>query len=322
MDMLSVIFMGSPDFAVPCLNSLANRPNVAINGVFTRKDKPAQRGRRLESTPVKRRAAELGLPIFQLGSLRKASSWDTIRALRPDIIVVAAFGQILPKEILEIPTYGCVNLHASLLPTYRGAAPISAAILQGDPETGVTLMAMDEGLDTGAIITQNHIPIASDDTTETLTGKLAELGAQMLDKHLEDYINGKLPPIPQNSAMAVTTQLIRKEDGCIDWNMPAEYIERMTRAYYPWPGAFTFWNDTLLKIQRASPRQNTQNTEPAGTVILQGKGKNQEIQIICGQNTSLALDIIQLQGKRFMPAGDFIRGYPAFVGSVLRSVKN
>ncbi len=317
---MSVIFMGSPEFAVPCLDTLAQRSDVAINGVFTRMDKPAQRGRRLEATPIKQRAAELGLPIFQLGSLRKASSWNTIRELRPDIIVVAAFGQILPKEILEIPTYGCVNLHASLLPVYRGAAPISAAILNGDTETGVTLMAMDEGLDTGAIIAQNRLPIASDDTTETLTGKLADLGAQTLDRYMDDYINGKLQPVPQNDALAVTTKLIRKEDGSINWDMPAEYIERMTRAFYPWPGAFTYWNDTLLKIRRAAARPNSINTEPAGAVILQGKGKSQEIQVVCGKNTLLTLDIIQLQGKRFMPASDFIRGYPAFVGSVLRSI--
>jgi methionyl-tRNA formyltransferase len=315
--------MGTPGFAVPALAALARLPGIVVAGVVTRKDQPAGRGRTLEAPPVKLAARDLGLPVIQPGSLRRPQAIEQLRALEPEVIIVAAFGQILPPDVLALPRFGCLNVHASLLPRYRGAAPISAAILAGDAETGVTLMLMDEGLDTGPIITSARLAIAPDDTTATLTERLATLSADLLTEALPHWLSGDLTPMPQDSTLATMTHPLRKEDGILDWSLPAQDLARRVRADHPWPGAYTTWRGQPLKIYRAhaiaaSDLPADQRDAPAGTAIAWGRGAGAVVAIACGSG-ALALDVIQLPGKRALSAADVVRGQPDLVGARLPS---
>ncbi len=311
--MTRVVFMGTPEFAVPALRRLLEAYQVV--GVVTQPDRPAGRGRKLQPPPVKELALTQGLPVLQPRSLRKdPAALQAIADLRPDLIVVAAYGLILPQSVLDIPPHGCLNIHASLLPKYRGPAPIPAAILAGDKETGVTIMRMDAGMDTGPILAQRRTPIHPDDTTASLSARLAELGAELLSEVLPRWLKGEITPQPQDDAQATYCGLIRKEDGEIDWTQPAEAIARQVRAYDPWPGAFTFWRGQRLKVLRARPADLPADS-PAGTVILADKLPA----VVTGQG-ALLLDEIQLAGKRAMPADTFIRGYRDFVGSRLGKI--
>lgn len=308
--MSRLIFMGTPEFAVPILDALT-RTEHSIVGVYTRPDQPAGRGKQLQSAPIKQLALARGLPIFQPATLRASDVVAQLRALAPDLIIVAAYGLILPREVLAIPARGCINAHASLLPRHRGAAPIAAAILAGDTETGVTLMQMDEGLDTGPILAQRAILIADDDTTGTLTPKLARLAADLLIETLPRILTGQVTPQPQDSARATRCKPIKKEDGRIDWTRSAEEIARRVRAFNPWPSAFTFWNGTMLKILRAHASSHRIEAE-IGRVVQIGK----EIGVICGEGV-LMLGEVQLAGKRAMTIEEFVRGQHKFVGSIL-----
>jgi methionyl-tRNA formyltransferase len=320
---MRIVFMGTPDFSVPGLRALATLPDVEIVGVITRRDQPVGRGRKLEAPPVKIAALDANLPIWQPGSLRKEEAQDLLRSLAPDVIIVAAFGQILPPSVLKLPPHGCINIHASLLPRYRGASPIANAILDGQPLTGNTIMMMDEGLDTGAIISQESIPIASDDTTATLTAKLATHGADLLVRTLPQWVAGKITPTPQDDSQATLTRLIRKEDGQIDWQLSADTIERRLRAYTPWPGIFTLWNGQPLKViaaKVASPDTFPISTvESPGHVITSGRGSSLYVGVCCGAGSVLELDVIQLSGKRATPAPDVIRGQSILAQAVLPS---
>lgn len=300
--------MGSPDFAVPSLQELQARHDVV--GIVTGPDRPAGRGQRLSETPVKRAAQELGLATFQPDTLRAPGALAALRAWRPDVIVVAAFGQILRKEVLGLPPHGCVNVHASLLPRHRGAAPIPAAILAGDRETGVTIMQMEAGLDTGPILAQRAEPIAPDDTTDTLTGRLARLGAELLVETLPGFLSGRVCPAPQDESRATYARPLRKADGQLDWTRPAEELARSVRAFFPWPGAFAIWEGVPLKILRARADPNFAGM-PGLTFIADGK-----ITVGAGDG-ALVLDEIQPAGRRPMPAVDFARGAPNFVGATL-----
>jgi methionyl-tRNA formyltransferase len=321
---MRVIFMGTPEFAVPSLRALASLNGCEVVGVVTRLDKPAGRGSTPAPPPVKVAALALGLPVLQPGSLRKPAAQQQLADLAPDVIVVAAFGQILPATVLDLPARGCLNVHASLLPQYRGASPITAAILAGDAETGNTIMLMDVGLDTGAIIAQEALPIAPDDTTATLTAKLAVQGADLLARTLPRWLAGALTPLPQDEALATTTRLIRKEDGVIDWQLPAVGIARQVRAYSPWPGTQTTWRGQPLKITAAhaladadqSPPDLTSDAAP-GTVVTWGRGAGQRLAVTCGDHTVLVLDVLQLPSKRAAAAADVARGQPALIGAVL-----
>ncbi len=305
--------MGTPDFSVPSLQALIETQNVV--GVVTQPDRPAGRGKKLRRSPVKVAAEKAGLPIYQPKSLQKAESTEPIRAWNPDLIVVTAFGQILRPHTLDLPEFGCINVHASLLPRWRGAAPIQHAILAGDAETGVCLMQMDVGLDTGAVYSRETVAISADTTAQSLHDELAALGGIMLKRDLPRIFAGELVPVPQPDDGATYASMISKVDGQIDWSQSADAIDRRIRAMTPWPSAFTHFAGKQLKLLGGKPRDLTQATHlAAGTVLVT------DAQNTIGVATSdgvLILERVQLQGKRAMSVDDFVRGRPQFVGSVL-----
>jgi len=302
--------MGTPSFAVPILESLIEE--YEILGVVTQPDRRAGRGRKMVVPPVKELALAHHLFVLQPKSLRKVEVIDELKELKPEAIVVAAYGQILPPEVLAIPTHGCLNVHPSLLPKYRGAAPIAGAILAGEEETGVTIMLMDEGMDTGPILVQRHLTIEPEDTTESLSEKLARLGADLLLETLPLWLRGGITPRPQDDSQATYTKPIVKEDGVIDWSLPAVEIWRRCRAYYPWPSAYTYWQGKLLKILRAKPIPQWRGAEGPGQVIRLRQG----LAVATGEG-ALLLEEVQLAGKRAMGAEEFLRGQWGLVGSVL-----
>lgn len=310
--MATIVFMGSPQFAIPTLEALARDQQVLA--VFTQPDKPAGRGKALTAVPVKIWAQAHSLPIHQPASLRKdAAALQTLRDLKPDVIVVAAYGLILPQNVLDIPPYGCLNVHASVLPRHRGAAPITSAILAGDAETGITIMKMDAGLDTGPLLAVAREPIRSDDTTYSLGERMAIVGAQLLSDTLPKYLRGVIKPQPQPSDGATYSLKIKKKDALIDWSKPAIQIERMVRAYTPWPGAFTFWNGTMLKILAAEVRYEGHGAASLGQVNRLSDGS---IGVATGAGL-LVLHEIQLAGRKAMKAQDFVRGQASLINAQL-----
>jgi len=323
--MLRFIYMGTPQFAVPALEALIEgaKPGLVlpegyeIATVITRPDKPVGRGKEIVYSPIKQSALSHGIPVWQPGSLKRPENIEALAAYQADLYIVAAFGQILPQAVLDLPRYGTLNIHASLLPKYRGVSPISEAILQGDSETGVTIMLIDAGVDTGPILLQRAIPIAGDDTTGSLTIKLAELGAGALLEALPLWVQGKITPQPQDERLASHTHMLRKEDGEIAWDRPAAVLARAVRAYTPWPSAYTCWHGKLLKVVSAYAVTSEPGEEvKPGTVSLR-KENNQQILSVATGNGLLIVDKLQLEGKKVMSAGEFVRGYPQIVGEVL-----
>jgi methionyl-tRNA formyltransferase len=308
--MARVVFMGTPQFAVPTLRTLDEYHDLV--GVVTQPDRRAGRGRRLVESPVKQAASERGLDLFQPRTLRGPEAVAHLAAWRPEVIVVAAFGQILPATVLDLPPHGSLNVHGSLLPRYRGAAPVAAAILHGDAVTGITIMQMDEGLDTGPILAQAECPIAPDDTTASLTAKLAELGARLLIETLEGWLNGTVRAQPQDDAQATYCSQLKKEDGRLDWSQPAAYLDRQVRACDPWPGAYTTWQGQRLKVLRAKPLPDWKGAGQPGQVQEVGVG----LGVVTGKG-ALELHEVQLAGKKPMPAGQFARGQRDLVGGRL-----
>ncbi|NOX63373.1 MAG: methionyl-tRNA formyltransferase [Chloroflexi bacterium] len=307
--MTSTVFMGAPAFSTPTLQALLDDPAYDVVAVVTQPDRRAGRGRKLTMTPVKQMALAAGVPVLQPSSLRDPDAFAELAAFQPELIVVAAFGQILRPNVLELPRYGCINVHASLLPRWRGASPIQAAILAGDPITGSTIMRMDEGMDTGPILAQAAEVIRPDDTAGALSQRLAQQGARLLIDTLPCYLEGKLAPRPQDDAAATVCRLIKKERARIDWTQPAAYIERMVRAYNPWPSAFTFWQGQMLKVGRAKAVEG--EAEP-GRVVAFERGA------AVGTGAGLlALEQVQPAGKRMMSIADFLRGRPEFIGAKL-----
>ncbi|MGQ9553514.1 MAG: methionyl-tRNA formyltransferase [Anaerolineae bacterium] len=304
-----IVFMGSPEFAVPSLRVLAGRFNVVA--VVTQPDRPAGRGRQLSPPPVKRVAVELGLPVWQPDSLRREEAVEYLRSFQPDCVVVAAYGEILRPPVLAVPAKGCLNVHASLLPKYRGASPISAAILAGEQETGVTIMLLDAGMDTGPILAQERLPILPEDTRASLEGKLAMLGADLLVRTLPGWLAGSLTPVPQDDSQATLSRALAREDGRIVWSQPAPYIERQCRAMDPWPGAYTYWQGKLLKVWRGRVIGAVAAAQP-GTVLRTDQG----IAVATGDGL-LRLLSIQPEGRGPMKAEDFARGRPQFIGALL-----
>jgi len=295
---LRVVFMGSPDFARPSLRALAGGYEVV--GVVTQPDRLAGRGRGLKAPPVKTLATELGIPLIQPEKLRQPEAMQRLQQWSPDLIVVAAFGQILRPDVLELPRFGCINVHASLLPRWRGAAPIHAAILHGDAHTGVTIMRMDAGLDTGPILSQRSVRLTRDDTAGSVSEALSHLGAELLIETLPGYLSGQLEPVPQPDEGVTYAPMLRKESGRLDFTRPAEELERAVRAFNPWPGAFMDLDGAMLKVHRAHAKQAS--AEVGQRLIDQGRPA-----VGAGRGV-LILDEVQPSGKRPMSGKSFLAG--------------
>jgi len=295
-----VIFMGSPEFALPCLSGLAAARNYQVVGVLTQPDRASGRGRELNSPPVKKLALELNLPIIQPEKLREPEAMQQLQAWKPDLIVVAAFGQILQKDILDLPRYGCINVHASLLPRWRGAAPINAAILAGDEETGVIIMQMDLGLDTGPMLAKRSIRLTRDDTAGSVFEALSTLGADLLLDTLPDYLSGKLTPQPQPEEGVTYAPMMKKEDGKLDFNSDVNELERRVRAFNPWPGAFMDFDGVTLKIHRTHVE--------AGIASVGKRLIVQNQPAVGARGGLLILDEVQPAGKKSMSGKSFLAG--------------
>jgi methionyl-tRNA formyltransferase len=305
--MAEIVFMGTPEFALPVLSALIAHHTVI--GIVTQPDRPAGRSRQVQPSPVKKLALEHHIPVFQPEKLRRPEAIDELKQWQPDAYVVAAFGQILPQSVLDIPLHGSINVHASLLPRWRGAAPIQAAIRAGDSETGITIMKMDAGLDTGPILTQRSIRITPDETGQSLHDKLAQLGAELLIDTLPGYLDGTIQPRPQDDSLATYAPTIKKEEGQIDWTQDAAAIERLIRAFTPWPGTFTLWSGQPLKILSAAVGEGT--AQPGYVVERDG-------QIAVGTGNGLLYPLMmQLAGRSALSIDDFVRGRADFVNSVL-----
>ena len=305
-----IVFFGTPSFAVPTIRSLLQGSEEVI-AVVTQPDREKGRGRKVVSSPVKELILPHGIPVLQPEKVKEETFQEHVKGLHPDLFVVVAYGQILPKLLLEIPRYGAVNVHASLLPKYRGPAPIVWVILKGEKVTGVTTMMMDEGMDTGDILIQAEIPIGEKETGETLHDRLALLGAQLLLETVTKMKAGDVRPIPQDHSKATYAPPLKKEDGHIDWRKDAEEIDHQVRAFHPWPGAYTDWESQLLKIYGGEVRKGMP-TGKAGVVTWVG---SDFIEVETGKDSFLIKEV-QLEGKRRMVVRDFLSGHPIPGGTV------
>ncbi len=306
-----IVFMGTPDFSVPSLEALhAAGHDIVL--VVTRPDKPSGRGRKLSAPPVKKAAIKLKRPMIQPPSLRDEPAREALREAQADFFIVVAFGHILTQTVLGLPKQGCINVHASLLPRYRGPAPIHWAVINGDKESGVTTMMMDKGLDTGDILLREKEPIVLTDTTGTLHDRLATLGSRLLCRTLDEFAEGTLQRTPQEHSQATYAPLLKKTDGLIDWNKPAALIESFIRGMNPWPGAFTFWGNRRLKIFRAEMSRMAA-TAPPGTIL---KALADELTVATGHGTLAVFEIQEASGSR-LPVSEFLRGCRIAPGEVL-----
>ena len=293
-----VVFAGTPEFALRALEALTVAGYEPV-AVLTQPDRPAGRGKRLTASPVKIYAAARGIPVLQPQTLRDDKAVAEIEALAPDVLIVAAYGLILPQRVLDIPRHGCINVHASALPRWRGAAPIQAAILAGDAATGVSLMAMTAGLDCGPVYAIEPIPIGRDETAGALHDRMATAGGDLLVQKLDDILAGRLEPVPQDDALATYAPKIDKDDARLDWSLPAAELARRVRAYNPFPGAFFFVDDVRVKCWGASPVDGEPGTP--GRVVQCDRGG---VVVACGTGR-LSLDTLQLPGKRRVSAAEF-----------------
>ncbi len=306
---MKAIFFGSPQFAVPTLEALHDVAEIAL--VVTQPDRPAGRGLRTRPPAVKQRARELGLPIQQPRKVRTREFAESLRALEADVGVVIAYGRILPPAVLEAPRRGCVNLHASLLPAWRGAAPVVWSIVAGDRETGVSFMQMDEGMDTGPVLSMDRVPVESDETAGELAVRLSMLSAEMLSRDLESFVEGRLDAVDQDHERATMAPILTKEHGRIDWGRSAEEVHNHIRGMTPWPGAFTYFGGQRVKALRASVASFEPSPRPAGEVLaLPGEG----LVVACGSG-AIALLELQREGRKRVQAAAFCAGTDIQVGS-------
>jgi methionyl-tRNA formyltransferase len=316
-----ILFFGTPDFAVPILETLLTIPQIDLLAVFTQPDKPVGRKQQLTPPPVKIFAEKNSLVVFQPEKIKTNEFEKQLKELKPDVCIVVAYGKIISKNLLSIPKYGWLNVHASLLPKYRGASPIQSAILNGDDKTGVTLMQIDAGLDTGPLLAKKETAIDPADNFQTLHDKLSALGAELVRESLLKFLSGEIKPQLQDNGLATTTKIIHKEDGRIDWTKPAIQIERQIRAYTPWPGAYCFWprnhrteqkeltNSSIeqrLKVIEAVVSPDNKKLPPGQTTFA-----DNTVIVGCGQG-NLQLKTIQLEGKKAQQLNDFLKGYPGF----------
>jgi methionyl-tRNA formyltransferase len=317
---MRIVFMGTPEFALPALRRLVDS-EYEVAAVYTQPDRPAGRGKRLRPPPVKEMALEYGLPVLQPARVSTPEATEELAAFKPDLIVAAAYGQILRERVLQVPPRGIINIHPSLLPRHRGASPIAAAIMAGDAETGMTIMLMVLALDEGPILSQRRVPIDPQDTAGTLTERLADVGADLLMETLPRYLDGTIEPQPQDPSLATYVSMVHKEDGLIDWGLPAVEIWRRVRAYNPWPYAFTYVDGVLLRILEAQPLTGDSGERP-GTVLPIPQSltaEERDIRLDGGfavQTGEGLLAVLRLQkaGRRALPATDFLRGERGFIG--------
>ena len=314
---MRLVFMGSPEFAVPALEFLVLGGHK-IAAVYTRPDKPVGRGRTPAAPPIKEAALARELPVVQMPSLKSPEAIEQLAKFNPEAIVVAAFGQILPRAVLEIPCFGCINIHPSLLPKYRGASPVISAILAGDEFAGVSVMRLDEGMDAGPIFSRAQVPILNQDTAGSLTYKLFQIGARMLLEVLSELPRGKWLPEPQNSAEASYTRELTREEGRIDWHLSTLDIWRRVRAYQPWPEAYTFYQGKQIKIIEAIPLDMESPAEAGLVVDLLPVWKESGPAFGVGTgNGILGIKKVQIEGKRAIAAEDFVRGQRNLMGTRL-----
>ncbi|MEW6580198.1 MAG: methionyl-tRNA formyltransferase [Chloroflexota bacterium] len=315
-----IVFMGTPDFAVPALRALLDTSHFEVAGVVTQPDRPAGRGQRVQMSPVKQVALRASLPVIQPLQAHEPAALDQLHAWTPDFLVVVAFGQILRQPVLDLPRIAPINVHASLLPRWRGAAPIQAAIRAGDRCTGITTMIMDAGLDSGPILLQDSIPIDPAETGQTLHDKLAPLGAQLLLHTLEWLLSGSISPHPQpdNSALITHAPQLRREDGALDWSASAIAIDRHVRAFTPWPGTFTTWNGRRLKVLAGFPSTANLGLAPGQVASTDGTPLDGLGPLAVGTGSGVYLPLrLQLEGRQALSAEAFRNGAPDFVGSRL-----
>ena len=306
---MRVLFIGTGEIGVPVLRSLLNSKEHEVVGVVTQPDKPVGRTQMIEAPPIKKAAADLAIPILQPDQIKRPETVTAVRELAPEVMVVMAYGQILPRSVLEIPTIACLNLHASLLPRHRGAAPIQSAILAGDRETGITVMYMAEGLDTGDILLQSRVEIAAEETGGSLHDKLAQLAPAALDEALSQLQSGSARRVPQDSAVATYAPKLEREDGRVNWSEPAALIERKIRAFNPWPGAFAMLRDGTgreRKLKVFSAKAVSSGNASPGAIV-----RSDNTLVIAASDGAVSLGEVQLEGKRRMNAAEFLRGYSA-----------
>jgi len=313
---MKILLMGTPKFAVPSLQAVADSGEELI-GVVTQPDRPKGRGELIASSPVKDWAVAKGISVYQPVKVRDPEFLKQLRDLTPDLIVVVAFGQILPKSLLEIPRNGCVNVHASLLPKYRGAAPINWAIIRGERETGVTTMLMDEGMDTGPILLQERVPIEFHDTAETLAERLQVIGARLLVRTIAELKAGRLKPKPQDSSQATMAPLLKKEDGMIRWDQPAEAIVNRVRGLTPWPGAYTFYGPQRWQLWKVSALDShLRHAAPGEILEVQKDGV-----LVATADRTIRIEEFQPENKRRMKTREYLAGHDLAVGMILNQDK-
>ncbi len=315
---MRVIFMGTPTPVIPALERLCRMPEVDVVAAVTPPDRERGRGRRFEPPPVKEAAQRLGVPVLQPDGLRSQSAQAQLAALSPDVIVVAAYGKLLPKPVLELPPHGCLNLHPSLLPRHRGPSPVATAILEGDEVTGVSLMLLDEGMDTGPVIVQRECALTGEETSGELTDRLFGIGAELLAENIGPWTRGELQAHPQDNAQATVSRKLERTDGAADWTLPAETLARQCRAYAPWPGLYTHWQGKTLKLLEMAPLPESGSPEPVegrpGQVLSLSPTAPATVTTGCGL---LGLSRIQLEGRRAVTVREFLAGYPDFIGAFL-----
>ncbi|MCH8800698.1 MAG: methionyl-tRNA formyltransferase [Chloroflexi bacterium] len=319
---MRLVFMGTPTFAVPVLAGLAGLEGWEVVGVYTPPDRPAGRGRQPQSSPVKNYAQEHGLPVFQPASLRSGEAQAALAALRPDVIIIAAYGKLLPKPVLDLPPMGCLNIHPSLLPRHRGPSPVITAILDGDQVTGVTLMLLDEGMDTGPLIARQTYRLNGTETAAGLTRTLFEIGGKLLIESLPRWRSGELNSMPQEDSLATVTRKFERADGLADWTQTAEELERRARAFTPWPGLFTHWNGSGLKLVDVSVMPTASASDDADVGVVVETGDPAAPAAVVTAHGLLGLKIVQLEGRRPLAVSDFLRGATNFIGSRLSGAEN
>jgi len=311
MDKIKIIFIGTSEIGVPLLEALKSDDSFDIKLVITQTDKPAGRKMQLTASPVKLKAVDLGIEVFQPDNINNKDSVDRIKKLKPDMIVLMAYGQILKPDILEIPQYGCINVHASILPKHRGASPIQQSLLHGDTETGISIIKMVEKMDAGPVYAVSKIPITDEDNAITLSNKLARLTAKRTPEVLSEIVFDGLKPVHQDHEKATYCQKIRKSDGNIDWKEQADIIAAKVRAFAGWPGTHTFWDGKRIKILFVTPLPYFGNEQPGTVSDYSG-----DIIVTCGKD-ALILNEVQMEGKKSQSISEFIKGYSDFVGSVV-----